>query len=254
MLRRLGYSIIQCILLIRNYGAWKGFSIWRQINLSFSQTASVHSSLFKNALYLRKKDSDIDIFNQVFAELQYKWKDIEQLKPAVIVDAGANIGLAAVYFANLFPQSNIYCIEPVTANFNLLKKNTAGYKNIQQLQAAVWYKNELLQIENPQGFSAGLTLNTATASTGIQGYSIDELMNLLQIEHIDILKMDVEGAEKEIFGQGSTEWLKKVDILVIELHDMYKDGTSTAFFAALNNNFSKMYFQGENIVCFLQNK
>lgn len=254
MLRRIGYSIIQCILLIRNYGAWKGFSIWRQINLSFSQTASVHSSLFKNALYLRKKDSDIDIFNQVFAELQYKWKDIEQLKPAVIVDAGANIGLAAVYFANLFPQSKIYCIEPVTSNFNLLKKNTAGYKNIQQLQAALWYRNELLQIENPHGFSAGLTLNRATAATGIQGYSVDELMSLLQIEHIDILKMDVEGAEKEIFGQGSTEWLKKVDILVIELHDMYKDGTATAFFNALNNNFSKMYFQGENIVCFLQNK
>ncbi|RXK62229.1 FkbM family methyltransferase [Lacibacter luteus] len=252
MLRRLGYSIIQCILLIRNYGAWKGFSIWRQINLSFSQTAVIQSRLFKNRLHLRKKDSDIDIFNQVFAELQYKWKDIEQLNPAVIVDAGANIGLAAVYFANLFPESKIYCIEPVTANFNLLKQNTSGYGNIQHLQAAVWFKNELLQIENPEGFSAGLTLNSSNKTTGIQGYSIDAIMDLLKIEHIDILKMDVEGAEKEIFGQGPVEWLKKVTILVIELHDMYKDGTANAFFAALNNNFSKMYFQGENIICFLK--
>lgn len=252
MFRKTGYSIIQCILLIRNYGFLKGFSIWVQIAFSLSSTARISSSLFKNQIYLRKKDSDLDIFNQVFAERQYKWPGIEQLKPQTIVDAGANIGLAAIYFSSLFPEATVYCIEPVTANFDWLKRNTIKYKNIQHLQGAVWYKNEILQIENPEGYSAGLTLNSSSSTSGIQGYSVDSLMQHFNLSHIDILKMDVEGAEKEIFGLGNTDWLTKVDILVIELHDMYKEGTAKAFFHAMHQKFEKIYFQGENIICFLK--
>lgn len=252
MLRQLGYSIIRFILLIRNYGFFTGLNIWRQIAFSLSTKISINSSLFRNPVTLRKHDSDLVIFDQVFAERQYKWFEIEKLEPKIIVDAGANIGLAALYFAYQFPQSRIYCVEPVSANYDLLQKNLNAYSNIEIIKGAVWYTDEYLEIENPEGFSAGLSMKSSSASTKIMGYSIPSLMSQFKLEHIDILKMDIEGAEKEIFESGNLEWLKKVSILVIELHDMYKAGTAKAFFQGIHNQFEKIYFQGENLICFLK--
>ena len=252
MFRSFGYSIIRLILLIRNYGVGVGSKIWLQIALQPSGTTTLRSPLFRNSIRLRTSDSDLDIFNQVFVERQYQWKDIAQLQPRVIIDAGANIGLAALYFARLFPDARICCIEPDAANFQLLQHNTRNYPNICTLQAAVWYKNEKLDFANKEGFSAGLQVEPTAQTNAIQGYTISELIQHFGIDEIDILKMDVEGAEKEIFGAGDTTWLQQVHILVIELHDMYREGTSVAFFNVLAGKFERIYFQGENLVCFLR--
>jgi FkbM family methyltransferase len=250
MLRSIGYSIIRLILLIRNYGAVIGTSLWIQIALQRG-SITLRSKLFRNSIRLRSKDSDLDIFNQVFVELQYQWKDIELLQPRVIMDAGANIGLAALYFARLFPDARICCVEPDAANFTLLQFNTRSYPNIQHIQAAVWYRHEALDFSNKEGFSAGLQVRPAQQNNTIQGRTIPELMQHFGIDFIDILKMDVEGAEKEIFGSGDTGWLQQVGILVIELHDMYREGTAVAFFEAVQGKFERIYFQGENLICFL---
>ena len=252
MLRQFGYSIIRLILLIRNFGTPTGFNLWRQIAFGSSKEIQIRSSLFRNPVTLRKHDSDLEIFDQVFADRQYKWFGIETLNPKVIVDAGANIGLASLYFSQQFPHARIYCIEPVSTNYNLLQKNLSNYSNIQTLQGAVWHTDEYLEIENPEGYSAGLSMKSSSTSNKMKGYSLPSLMKLFELEHIDILKMDIEGAEKEIFELGSLDWMSKVSILVIELHDLYKDGTSRAFFQSIHNRFDKIYFQGENLICFLK--
>ena len=79
-------------------------------------------------------------------------------------------------------------------------------------------------------------------------------MRQFELSEIDILKIDIEGAEKEIFESGNLDWLSKIKILVIETHDITKPGCARAFFNALHGKFDKLYIQGENIVCFLQNK
>ncbi|HMO33855.1 MAG TPA: FkbM family methyltransferase [Lacibacter sp.] len=252
MLRKLGYSIIQLILLIRNYGFSTAFSLWAQLFFYPGSTARVRSRLFRNPVRLRKTDSDIEIFNQVFAERQYQWPGIMELQPRVIVDAGANIGLAALYFARLFPDARICCVEPDAGNLALLQENTRNYPTISNLHGAVWNTSAYLEINNPEGFSAGRSLQNAAGNTSIQGYTVPEIMQHFGVEQIDILKMDIEGAEKEIFGEGDTSWLNKVRILVIELHDMYRVGTARAFFRVMQHKFSRLYVQGENLVCYLE--
>jgi FkbM family methyltransferase len=253
MFRKAGYSIIRMILLIRNYGVKKGFILWARICFSFSANIKISSGLFRNPVILRKKDSDLDIFDQVFTERQYKWFGSDTLSPNIIVDAGSNIGLSALYFANQYPQANIFCIEPVESNYALLRSNTSGYGQIKIMQGAIWHKDENLDIQNPEGYSAGKALQKGTDSSSIKGYTIQSIMNHFNIKHIDILKIDIEGAEKEIFQLGDLSWLDHVDILVIELHDMYREGTSVAFFSALHDRFKKMYTQGENLICYLKN-
>jgi hypothetical protein len=78
-------------------------------------------------------------------------------------------------------------------------------------------------------------------------------MAQFNLNHIDILKLDIEGAEKEIFENGNLEWLDKTDVLTIELHDMYRDGTAKAFIKPVYNKIEKMYIQGENVICYFNN-
>lgn len=254
MIRKAGYHFIEFILLIRNYGFITGFSIWIQLVFSLKSVVALNTRLFKNTIYLRKKDSDLSIFHQVFTERQYKWPQVESLKPKTILDAGGNIGMASLYFSSLFPECEIFAVEPDSDNFKALQKNTSNYSNIKALQGGVWYTNEPLQITRNEGLSAGLVLKTAEEATEkVNGYTIEKLMEIFQLEYIDILKIDVEGAEKEIFEKGNIDWLSKVGIIVIELHDLYKEGTAIAFFNAVQQKFSKIYFQGENVICFLKN-
>jgi FkbM family methyltransferase len=56
------------------------------------------------------------------------------------------------------------------------------------------------------------------SSTTIGTFTIDELMQKYNFPHIDLLKLDIEGAEKELFEDSYQEWLKATNVLVIELH------------------------------------
>jgi hypothetical protein len=66
------------------------------------------------------------------------------------------------------------------------------------------------------------------------------------IDYIDILKVDIEGAEKEIFS-GSPSWINHVGVLIVELHDRLKAGCSRSFFNA-TNSFDHEWYQYENVV------
>jgi hypothetical protein len=66
--------------------------------------------------------------------------------------------------------------------------------------------------------------------------------------HIDILKLDIEGSEKEVFETGYEHWLPKINILIIELHDKMKKGCSRAVFNAISKYDFSFDIKGENII------
>ncbi|HEY7772510.1 MAG TPA: FkbM family methyltransferase, partial [Marinagarivorans sp.] len=82
----------------------------------------------KHPFILRIPSSDVPTYQQVFIDREYQFKVSKQ--PKVIVDAGANIGLAAIYFANQYPNAKIIAIEPEKGNFDQLTANTKPYPNI----------------------------------------------------------------------------------------------------------------------------
>ena len=63
----------------------------------------------------------------------------------------------------------------------------------------------------------------------IRGITMNELFDEFGIDRIDLLKLDIEGAEKEVFGSGPTAWLDRVGVIAIELHDCFKPGCSGGF-------------------------
>ena len=63
------------------------------------------------------------------------------VNPAVILDIGANIGVAALYFKRRYPEAKIYCFEPFTENIELLKENLRNFKDVTVIGKALYNKD-----------------------------------------------------------------------------------------------------------------
>jgi FkbM family methyltransferase len=232
---------------------WKGLSILlRQKMQPKNILQFTYPKLFKYPIYLRKGSSDFPVFESVLMAGCY---DIDYgHSPKVIFDCGANIGLTSVFYANRFPSAKIVAIEPEDANFKLLKKNTENYPNIRLYQNGIWNKSVNLLVEDTGQGSWAFSLREVPDKTPgtVRAISIPELMEREQVSTIDILKIDIEGSEKELFESGYEDWLPKVKTIVIELHDRMRENASLSFFRALcKYNFS-LEIKGENLVCFIK--
>lgn len=201
--------------------------------------------------YLRLKSSDIPTFDQVFVLQEYDFAVLRS--PKIIVDAGANIGLASIYFANKYPDAKIIALEPEQSNFKLLEKNVSPYPNVVPVQAALWHKNEEINLIDPGLGQWGFMTESATSSAASQGdfrhlvkaMTVDMVMRSFNLERIDILKIDIEGAEKEVFSDSSS-WIESVDALIVELHERMKEGCNSSFYNG-SKGFIDMWEQGENV-------
>ena len=159
------------------------------------------------------------VYNQIFVK--------EELKPLTnisdvkcIVDAGAHVGMAGRYFKHFYPESDVLLFESEHDNFEILQENFPddfGGKISQCLNLAVW--------SHP--VSLGLTKSKkSTAHSCYLGGNEVEAIGLDFVfqfhEKIDILKMDIEGAEKYVFGK-NTDWIKNTRNIAIEIHKGCKD-------------------------------
>jgi FkbM family methyltransferase len=206
---------------------------------------------YKHPFRLRVPSSDVYTYEQIFDNLEYDFS-VEK-PPQVIIDAGANIGLASIYFANKYPGARILAIEPERSNFELLKENVRPYPQVTPIHAALWNKNEEINLTDPGlgnwGFiTEDRKVSEAHASKSVHtvmALTVDDLLHDYGLERIDILKIDIEGAEKEVFSNSSS-WLAKVDAIIIELHERTKPGCTRSFYCG-SNGFTREWQQGENV-------
>lgn len=177
-------------------------------------------------LLIRRRTVDTQIFEDIFLRGQY---DLEvPPEPSQIIDGGAHIGCASVYLARKYPDAKILAIEPSDSNFDLLSRNVAGYPNVIAIRAALWGAPSVLSIENPGADSWAFRMADVQGQdpAGVVGLTIGELRAWTGDKPIDILKLDVEGAECGIFADTGGTWLESVRCLAIELHDRFVPGCS----------------------------
>jgi FkbM family methyltransferase len=195
-------------------------------------------------LYIRGGTSDLYMFEEVFIDGEYEIG--AQLDPKLIIDVGANVGFASVYFANRYPNARIIAIEPDASNVAVLRKNTAPYPQVEAIEAAVWYESAMLTLHD-EGNKSGIQVRTDGSGSGkVRAMTIDEVLAMAGTNRVDILKVDIEGAEKELFER-NPPWLGNVGVLMIELHDRFKPGCSKALYSALiRHDFREMRHQTAN--------
>jgi len=201
----------------------------------------------KHPLWARAGTSDVETFEEVFLTRQYDLP-FAGFEPAHILDLGANVGYASVYFAARWPQARILAVEPATNNLDLLGKNTRPWKNITCLQAAVWSHPSWVEVANPKDEPNAYRMNESLdfRKENIPAHTIAQLIERLKCERLDLLKMDVEGAEAAIFRNDAT-WLDQVRMLIVELHDRIVPGCAQALCSALHGRRFQQEIVGSNL-------
>lgn len=201
-------------------------------------------------LHLRKGSTDFKVFRAIMVFGQYNINRINKKGVETIVDLGSNIGFSVVHFKSKYPNARVIAVEPEKKNFDLLQKNVAEYKDVRCMNYAVWHTAKNLDI-----FDSGLGEYGYRVVEGndkqvgsVPSITMDEIMAQNNIDVIDILKVDIEGAEKELFTYNFESWLPKVRCIVIELHDLYRPGCATAFFKAISTRQFDIFCKGEDIV------
>jgi len=230
------------------YGIY-GLILFLKVVHGFSDKISLPE--LKYPVIVRKNTSDKYVFWQVFIEKEY---DIEfDILPNVIIDAGANTGISAVFFSVKYPNAKIISIEPEENNFKLLVENTKHYKNVICLHKALSnHSNQEMQIVS-EGFGEwGFTTKMVEEPDRkpeiqiVQSISVDDIMNLQNLETIDIFKIDIEGAEKELFESNYEKWLQKTRYIIIEFHDRMKNGCEATFKKTISEYNFTSFRKGEN--------
>ena len=205
----------------------------------------------KHSFELRIPESDVTLCHEILIDQYYDFEVANE--PKVIIDAGANIGLAAIYFANKYPKSKIISIEPEASNYYLLKQNVAPYTNIIPIHAALWHQNKEIDLVNIGQAKWGFITEDKQHSKShtqdnyhtVQAITIDKIIEQYHLNQIDILKIDIEGAEKEVFSN-TVEWIEKVNSIVIELHNDMKSGCNRSFYSGASG-FDNEWSQGEHV-------
>lgn len=199
-------------------------------------------------IHFRRGTSDFACFEQIFLSQQYH--SPFKIEPLTIVDAGANIGTSVRYFAAKYPEAEIWAIEPDVSNFELLKSNCETLPRTHLIASALWPNNEPVFFTNLDAAKWEFEVTNAppvATSLALSSVTIPDILAQIPSGRINLLKLDIEGAERELFQENTEAWLSKVDVLVIELHDRFKQGCSKAFYSAICTRDFNQEQVGENV-------
>lgn len=239
----------------KRYGQLDGFLLWirlrQHVNAVRGTLHEVRVPGLEFPIFLRAGTSDVLAFIQIFVDGELGFDILTS--PRNIVDAGANIGLASIYFAHRFPDAKILALEIDQANFELLTLNTKAYPNISCTKTALWSGEAQVAIVNPTdepwAFRVVEVENGHPKSLRAQG--VAGLMQYFKNQRIDLLKIDVEGSEKEVFQNGASEWIDHIGMIAVELHDNIEPGCSLAMSEALSGHRHRLGRSGEYTVVYL---
>jgi FkbM family methyltransferase len=181
-------------------------------------------------VHFRHGTADEMVLSQIWAGLDY---DVSSLPDAmrdqidahyarldrpVIVDGGAHIGLASVWFALAYPKAKVIAIEPHSDNHVLCRLNTQGL-NVQNVRAALSDRHHLVRVVDEGQGNWGYQIRPAGVGAnpsegGLMAFPVTEF---IEPGRMFILKMDIEGSEEAVLRTHRT-WLDQVPVVILEAH------------------------------------
>ena len=204
---------------------WLGLSSSLQLFcwnlLRIKKVLKVRPRGWDRPVFIRAHTSDFFVYREIFELNIYQSALPAQVR--TIIDAGANIGLTSLFFARQYPSARIIAIEPAAENLRVFRRNLADYPNVRCLQAGLWPRAEPLRITNPDDAAWAFEVHPCTAAeSDFTGMTVPQVMTELGSPTLDLLKIDIEGAEWPLFFDAPPDWLRQVNLLMVELHARQK--------------------------------
>ncbi len=230
------------------YGVWGGMHTLKRAVCGRGPVLLPLPGL-KEQILLRRHTSDVAAFEQIFIDREYDLP-IGDMSPKFIIDGGANVGCASAFFAYKFPQASIWAFEPEGSNYDILEQNGKRFENVTTMKAAIWNSDTHVEIGNPNDEKWAFKVQQASIDglLRIQALSIPSILKMAGVDRVDILKLDIEGAERELFDGSSAQWIDQVGMIIIELHDWIRPGCSDALSIATRGLCWERSRIGENTI------
>ena len=184
---------------------------------------------------IRPRSSDISVYCHCSLGNIY---DIDLQNPKTIIDLGSFSGITTVYYSIKYPYSKIYSVEPGKTNFEQLCINTENLTNVIKDKLAITNYSGTAELFLTTDFDLGLSLNNTkniNQSETVTAKNINDYIYENNIQQIDLLKINIEGAEKEIFESINLENFKKIKSILADLHDRKVKGCSQSLFSKLSS-------------------
>jgi FkbM family methyltransferase len=164
----------------------------------------------RTTVRLRPKTIDLWTFDDIFLREIYRVLRKERI--STMLDLGANIGLVGLYVLARNPDCRIAAVEPDSENFSLLAHNLPSAR---RLNAAMWHSDATVTF-SPDTSTTGQVTN-APIGHSVQGLTMASLVAWCGFSRIDLIKVDIEGAERHLLA-GDRDWLGRVERLLVEWH------------------------------------
>jgi len=197
------------------------------------------------------------------ADSEYPSKYFPKTQSPIILDLGANIGESAIFIYKKLFENNpiIVAIEPNSENFKYLKKNI----KLNNINCITPYKLAITGNTGKSnlnfnkrhfdgGFIGNINSRKMSNSEKVLTMTLEDFCSKYNIPRIDLLKIDIEGCEYEVFD-ASLKFIKKyVQSIFIELHDLDKNRNYSAFKTYIVKNNFTIVTEIMNRTVFLRNK
>jgi FkbM family methyltransferase len=188
------------------------FRFWLE---SFGQSKKYSFLIDGINLILRKNTSDYSVINEVFNKVVYGAKP-----DGIVFDIGANIGAYTLYGAR--SAEHVFAFEPESSNYNCLKENISlnNFGNIDTFKKAIGdtKRNALLYVgHNNKGMSS-TAIMTSCKTEQVEMISLEEAIILCGVDHIDTLKIDIEGGEYMLIENMPDYLFRMIDFINMEFH------------------------------------
>jgi len=224
-----------------------------------------HVTAVKGAgtIRIRPKTSDAQTFVDIFRHKTYdlsRWPQFRSVMAAyqrlldagqipIIIDAGANVGAASIWFSRQFPRARILAIEPDAENVALCRLNTSGLPNVKIIEAAIGSESGSVSLKNPTN-QAWAIQATRDEEGKTAVCTIPDIVRAEQSPaKLFLVKVDIEGFEDDLFAD-NTGWIDAAEVIIIEPHDWLfaGKGTSKNFQKAIGSGNFEILIYRENLI------
>jgi len=180
---------------------------------------------FKNGIkcFMRNKSDSIAFFEVFFLNTNNYLKEFRIKEKDIVVDIGAHIGYFSVYSSEKAKNGKIFAFEPYTESFKILKNNVDinQIKNVITQNLGVTKTTGKTSLYLKKNFAIGNSIykNSSTnKKIDIKTISLQDIINNNNLQRINFLKLDCEGAEYEILLNLDYQTIQKIDKIVAEMH------------------------------------
>ena len=229
--RKIGYYAYSTLEIILN------FKDWHQLIPLFVKRADHDERVVRlrrpPVTMIVRSAMDVWSIKETFLDAFYTRYGVPVQDGWTVIDIGAAIGDFSIYAAYGNPNARIYAFEPFPESYQLLIKNLSlnALENVTAFQEAIWGQSGRLSLE----VSTGEPLQVTSQKINLNGENpelitvaartLANVIDALNLQTVDLLKLDCEGAEYEILMTAPAETFAKIPRIIMEYHDLDREHT-----------------------------